>query len=211
MITQDKLFIEDHITINEVLISERFYLSGYETILMENFANAIRSILLSTLSFDNKALLVKTGNYKDILNTSKDCPDIIQTVNISLDAKGLQHLSLILETNKNISNLILCVDDNHKITKEYITQLGEICDFTNADLIIYDSTSDQNSLRSYLKAKTSYIVYSNVNNTENTLIIAQRRSLVKTEGISSSFTFNLYKTWQNTLKHRQKHITPMLS
>ncbi len=206
-----EFLIEENITLKEALYSAKFYLSGFEALIMPNFSYAIQSTLLSTLNYDKKTLLLKTGNYKEIISASKNNKELITTSHLDLNSKGLQNIALILETNKTISNIILCMDNIQAIKKGILMQFGEICDYTNTDLIIVDNSSSHDNLRSYLKARASYILYSEINKEGQSLMIAQRRSLVKTEGISSSFTYNLYKTWQTTLVHREKHIKPMHS
>ncbi len=211
-IDMDKQFLRaENMTIKEALSSEIFYLSGFETLIMDDFSYAIQSLLLSTLHFDNKSLLLKTGNYKQVITASKNNRELITTSLLHLNSKAIQNIALILETNKNISNVILSIDNSQPIKNGILTQLGEICDYTNTELIVVDNSSTHDNLQSYLKARASYIIYSNINSQNQALIIAQRRSLVKTEGISSSFTHNLYKIWQKKLAQREKHIKPMHS
>ncbi len=197
------------LTINEIdTLSENFYLSGYEAIsLTQSNYHSLKTVISSTVSFDDEILLLKAegGNFqvKDI------CVDL--NVNyLEMDFKFtdacVANVEVLLDTHKDISYVYLEIDDQDF---SIVCDLSKRCNKARVALIINVKKYNRVNLSKCIELEIPYTIMPDYVVDQGSIVIANRRNLVQTEGVSSSFTYDLYSMWQRFINKRNTRISPM--
>ncbi len=197
------------LTMNELdTMSENFYLSGYEAITInQSMYHSIKTVISSTVSFDDEILLLKTdgGNFQE-----KDiCTDLnvnYLEMDFVFSAGCLNNVELLLDAHKDISYVYIEVEDQNF---SIIEKLNIICDKARVSLIVNLKKYNRDTLNKCITFEVPYTLMPDYLIDQSSLVVANRRNLVQAEGVSSSFTYDLYSMWQNSLDKRNKRISPM--
>lgn len=191
-----------------LLDSDKFYLSGYEAISLKNNNEfSLKTVLNSTISFE-KELLILQNTASDIV--TQICSDI-NVSNHLYKYKTSPELEVFINSNEYLSHVIVCFNSNEVIDYILLDKLNEVCNNCKRELIIYISSTETININRIITSGIAYTICSNKSLTSYSYVVAKRSCLVKTEGCSSSFTYDLYSYWQQLLNGRKSFIIPLVS
>ncbi|MCW3805180.1 hypothetical protein [Plebeiibacterium marinum] len=191
--------------------SDSFYLSGYEAIFLRKTQHlAIKTVVSSTISFEDDLLVV--GSKESLGELEVICKDL--SINyFALETSGSEEdalkVELMLSAHKRISNVLYTFNDTENFKS--IEKLIQVCQDAKVDFTVNVLSSDIDVIKEGMMAHVSYLVFPNKLSKEKSLIIANRSSLVKTEGVSASFEYDLHSKWQRGLDKRKSGILPMMA
>jgi len=191
-----------------LLDSDQFYLSGYEAIsLKHNNEFSLKTVLNSTISFDNELLIIQNS-------ASEIITQLCNEINVSYISKELGECSdfeSCIESNKQASHVIICFNNNEVIDYTLLENLNSACSKHKRELIIYISSTETPNINKIINLGIAYTICSNMSLSSYSYVVAKRSCLVKTEGCSNSFTYDLYSYWQQSLNNRKSFIKPLVS
>ncbi len=208
-------YIKHHFDSDRVLIkdefdtkSENFYLSGFEAIFInEPQCFAKKTVIASTISFDDEILLLKRDNRS--CEVKEICTELGANyieMEFCNNDKCILNVALLLNAHKDISHVYFEINEsNFHIAEE----LAKICDLAHVTLITSMPYYDHVHIGKCIEYQVPFIIVPDFINDQKAMVIANRRNLVQTEGVSSSFTYDLYSFWQNSLDKRNSCISPM--
>jgi len=197
------------LTINEFdTLSENFYLSGYEAISLNQSGNhSVKTVISSTVSFDDEILLLRAeGDHFQVREICSDLNANYIEMDFSYNIADVKNVELLLDTHKDISFVYIEVDDQDLTV---INELNRVCEKARVILIVNARKYNRKILNKCIEFDVPYTIMPDYLVDQSCLVIANRRYLVQTEGVSSSFTHDLYSKWQNFIHKRNTRISPM--
>lgn len=196
----------------EHIVSDKFYLSGYEVITIEGKSQfALETVLSSSVSYNDELLILE--NCIDCLFVQELCERHQLSYSYLMETNGKDEFYLLqnaITNNSKISHVLKVIKDTDYLAHTDLIEMINVCTDSGVDLILYYAGDDCFDVSGFLNFGASFIVFSPLSDTDGSLVIAQRRSLVKTEGISSSFHYDLHRYWQKVLYVRESIIEPMI-
>lgn len=196
----------------EDIVSDKFYLSGYEVITFgEGSQFALETVLSSSVSYNDELLIFENGI--DCLFVQELCERHQLSYSHLKGANGKDGFALLqdaIDNNSRISHVLMVIRDTDYLVHTDLVEMIHVCAVSGVDFILYYAGREDFDVSGFLNFGVSFIVFSPLSETEGSLVIAQRRSLVKTEGISSSFHYDLHRYWQKSLYIRGSNIEPMI-
>ncbi len=109
-------------------------------------------------------------------------------------------LQQMIANHSNLSAIFLVLDDLKGIKEAELEAFISQCSKYRIEVILYDKGFVFND--EFFKLEASYVISSDRDNPDHSVIIARRSSLVKTEGVSPDFIHDLYSYWQYLLRKR---------
>ncbi|MCW3788058.1 hypothetical protein [Plebeiibacterium sediminum] len=194
------------LAVNEFdMMSEDFYLSGYEAILIPQVQYiSKKTVIASTISFDNEVLLLKgASNNYEVKEICTDLGVSYLELDCCCNDACLVNVELVLNAHKDISHVYVEFNESNL---PIINELNRICNDAKVNLIANIESYDHSLIGRCITNQVPFVI---MPNDQESVVIASRRNLVQTEGVSSSFTYDLYTLWQNSLNKRKPCITPM--
>ncbi len=192
------------------LISDKTNISGYEAISFRKEAMfALEVVLSSIVSFNDELVVLgeASGN--------KSIADICDKHQLSyLDfskqqiENQIENLASLLQINKHVSSVLLVLSSD--ISETIISVIADICSVYKVDLLIFTKGVCKLNVTNLLGWGVNFLVSSPNLQEHNSIVIARRSSLVKTEGISRYFRYDLYSYWQRSIRSRNSHIQPLV-
>jgi hypothetical protein len=189
--------------------SDSFYLSGFEVIFLNhNRSSALKTVLSSVVSFDNKLLILEKE--KDSIGIPFMCKELgldYSLYMINKDEDTWKNVEILFSTNKRISHVLIEIDDAYNAL--FLNQLVLFCEHINVELIVLFKGYDEMMLNNCMLNNVSYVILSELQEDNQSFIVAKRSSLVQTEGVSGLFAYDLHRHWQQLLNNRKSIIQPM--
>lgn len=181
---------------------EEFYLTGFETISFNQSRGfAIETILDSVVPFEREILIIseeKTSYQQWIKKHNTNA--------LVIEKSNSEDLSFRLFLQPEISHVILTVDSSNPKEIENLKEIGLVCEAEKVELIV-DCIGEPLSFKTMKLIDASFFIYDE--GAGNSTVIAKRSRLVQTEGMSRSFTYDLYGYWQKAIMVRGHGIEPM--
>ncbi len=208
----DKWFDEKliHLLSAKSINADRFYLTGFETILFNKRSNfAVETILSSIIAFDENVLIV--GNSQDNKWVEAICDHHgIDSKSISmsqlLESKG--RFFEFLKENPDIRCILLNEPECLSYSMDAIKTVHDIASQFKVEIVLNCSGLPY-SLANLSECGVSFMVFSPNTHSQSSVVVAQRSKLVQAEGRSRSMVYDLYYYWQETLFDRKHEIEPM--
>ncbi len=187
------------------MMSEDFYLSGYEAILIPQVQYlSKKTVVASTISFDNEILILKgDGNNYEVKEICTDLGVSYLELEFCSSDACLVNVELMLNAHKDITHVYVEFDDTNL---PIINELNKICNDARVNLIANVESYDHSLIGRCITNQVPFVI---MPYDQASVVIASRRNLVQTEGVSSSFAYDLYTIWQNSLGARKSCISPM--
>jgi predicted glycosyltransferase involved in capsule biosynthesis len=189
--------------------SDSFYLSGFEVIFLNhNRSSALKTVLSSVVSFDNKLLILEKE--QDSIGIPFMCKELgldYSLYMINKDEDMWKNVEILFSTNKRISHVLIEIDNAYNAL--FMNQLVLFCEHINVELIVLFKGYDEMMLNNCMLNNVSYVILSELQEDNQSFIVAKRSSLVQTEGVSGLFAYDLHRHWQQLLNNRKSIIQPM--
>ncbi|TRX72217.1 hypothetical protein [Carboxylicivirga sp. M1479] len=213
----DKIELDDVVDKNLISLMtkspinpEDFYLTGYETISFKRTREfALETVISSVVPFDKDLLIVANNN--DDLHIQKLCNMYGVSSTIVNLPQSEDELEAILSTytqTRQYSHILISDDVNSQRCLATINAIASILIESSIKLIVQcrRQPMDLNIVR---ELNIAYMVCNGMQGSISSVVLARRSQLVQTEGISRSYTQDLYSYWQKMLSGRKAGIKPM--
>lgn len=190
------------------LKSDRFYQTGYETILYnQNIFFAMETVMSSVISWDKEVL---------IIGPRKNCNEFKALAkNHSINGHTLcdanitgPKVTTILKFFPQISHVIIHVDSAQWLQTSNFKEIVQIAVNTGKDVIV-TSTFQLAKLTDWFKSMVSFMVGCLNTIDKKSFVVARRNKLVQTEGNARNSRLDLYGYWQWSMRNRTPIIEPM--
>ncbi len=194
------------LAVNEFdMMSEDFYLSGYEAIIIPQVQYfSKKTVIASTISFDNEILILNgNGNNYEVKEICTDLGVSYLELDFCNSDACLVNVELVLNAHKYITHVYVDFNDNNL---PIINELNKICNDAKVNLIANIESYDHSLIGRCITNQVPFVI---MPDDQDSVVVANRRNLVQTEGVSSSFAYDLYSIWQNSLGTRKSCISPM--
>jgi hypothetical protein len=193
----------------EALSNERFYQTGYETILYnQNHYYAIETVITSVLSWDKELLLLGSSEscvaLKELVQKHAIAGHLMsdETINTSNVANALQFYP-------EISHVLIHIESVEWLERFAISDVLKTIILAGREIIVSCDTS-VTGLDDVVKSMITYLVGQFDATDEQSFVVARRNKLVQTEGNARSVHYDLYANWQWSMRKRTSVIEPML-
>ncbi len=191
--------------------SEEFYLTGYETITFNRSRYfALETVLNSTVPFEKDLLILTNGDVNDEILSLCELHGI-NTMIISFPntTKEWDDFDALVSGFSRFSHVLFSCEESDCTTIDQLKKLSTRINKKRAGLIV-NCNSDSIQLSDVKNADIDYLVYNGTGCSITSVVLARRSKLVQTEGISRSYTHNLYAFWQKAMSRRKSIIKPMI-
>ena len=192
----------------ESLTSDRFYQTGYETILYnESLSFAIETVLTSVMLWDKELLIIGSAEESNKVKMLAKSHSIDGHILSGADITGLKTAS-ILKFFPQISHVLINIDSSEYLQSPNFMEVVQAAVNTGRDIIV-TSTSQFTKLTDWFRNIVSFTVGHLDNIDKKSFVIARRNKLVQTEGNARSSRHDLYGYWQWSMRNRTSVIEPM--
>jgi hypothetical protein len=184
-----------------------FYRTGFESIFFNHDRQYALSCVLSSVVPVEKEIVIAGENHLDEVIAGAEQFEI---PNIVLDATPdeIPLVKTFLTSRTNVSHLILVVGYDDDRIEKYIRHIRPVLDLNGIDLVLY-CTASVERIHDRTNGGVDYMIGGWDESPDNSFVVARRNKLVQTEGNSRLFNYDLYASWQWSLRARETNIVPM--
>ncbi len=175
---------------------------------------AIEAVITSSIPYNKKMLIVNNGPYGKRMCEIADVFNVnyIEFISSPIEPINLDKLENIIKKNNDISHLAVVHNETTTGLLTNLDKIGELSKKFRLELIV-DAMSSFGAVPIDMKKQNiSYLISSSNKNIQGMagigIVVAKKKSLIKTKKIKRSFYFNLYTQYEYFMKTKQMRFTP---
>lgn len=188
------------------LNADRFYQTGFETILFNQSKDfALETVLSSVVPWDKELLIL---NSLDTPIEPRGVGIHPETLSHNITLCDLGSMELLVQSRPRLSYILLNIPDVQTLADNVLKQLLQIISRNKLTLIV-NCDLEVTALNDRFMGAIDFMV--GKLHKLRSFVVARRSKLVATEGNSRKLNMDLHAYWQLSLSKRNAFLEPMVS
>lgn len=190
---------------------EHFYLTGFETITFNRSRHfALETVLNSTVPFEKDLLILSNGPINNEIEEVCELHGVnAERIDFPRSTEEWGHLDSLLSGFSRFSHVLYSIEEYDETNLDQLISLSKHLNKKHVGLIV-NCRNNSVELADVKKADIDYLICNGMGCSITSVVLARRSKLVQTEGVSRSYTHDLYAFWQKSLRNRKSVIEPMV-